>query len=97
MGIRPFIIHINLGGVLKITPDTKASDYFQSKDSGQRMCIDTLFGKNRPQERETKWFQEEREPRNFQGGEEEVEEGGGGGRIIRQQPFYINEGYHKPF
>jgi hypothetical protein len=55
----------------------KRGDYFQSKDSGQGICIGIVFGKHRPQERATKWSQAERDPRSFQGGEGEVEGGGG--------------------
>jgi hypothetical protein len=34
------------------------------------MCIGTIPGKHRPKEREAKWFEEERTPGSFQGGEE---------------------------
>jgi hypothetical protein len=37
------------------------------------VCIGTVPGKHRPKERVTKWFEAERPPGSFQGGEEEVE------------------------
>jgi hypothetical protein len=36
------------------------------------MCTDIVPGKHRPKEGETKWFEAEREPRRFEGGEEEA-------------------------
>jgi hypothetical protein len=53
----------------------KESDAFQAKENGQDMCTGIVSRKHRPQERESKWFQAERAPRIFHGGEEEVERG----------------------
>jgi hypothetical protein len=50
------------------------------------MCTGTISGKHRPQERETKWFQAERAPGSFQGGEEEVE----GGEDKKMKPLHIS-------
>jgi hypothetical protein len=41
------------------------------------MCIGTIYGKHRPQERTTKKYQAERAPKRFQGGKEEVKRGKG--------------------
>jgi hypothetical protein len=53
----------------------KESDAFQDKDSGQGICTCTIFGKHRPQQSVSKWFQAKRALGSFQGGEEEVNGG----------------------
>jgi hypothetical protein len=49
MGIHPFIIHINLGGVLKITPGHNyghiASDYRSMIDTSMKENIDIIYKK----------------------------------------------------
>jgi hypothetical protein len=48
MGIRPFIIHINLGGVLKITPGRWIMDNLASKKTLVD-ALDKLIGRKERQ------------------------------------------------
>jgi hypothetical protein len=51
------------------------------------VCTGTVPRKHRPKEGEAKWFEVEKAPGSFQGGEEEVERGA---KIRRRQPLHIS-------
>jgi hypothetical protein len=53
----------------------KESDSLQAKESIRGECIGIVPRKHKPKEGETKWFEVERAPGSFQGGEEKVEGG----------------------